>query len=854
MSTTIDCDSLPGKLAEICRGEARKANGRLFSLRERQEIIGRREGVSPSQIVLPDATEEIPERSQRHTTYSGIGDRLHQIIKRETGASIPCSACKREIDALNGQNAQQVLSSRDALAKRIVQRAKASAPRWWQRWGARLANRRARQRVAGWIDEACGTSDEPAEDDAEPHSPVGRIVTAVRTAKRDEPTLSDTLTSLHAAGFETPILFGEPDAPGDVDVRWQENKRSFRGFVDHARWLLENTDGTWFLLCEDDVEFSTGLADRLSRLSLAGQIVTLFKPHGVSLSGEGLVTARAVNGSLAVLIRRQELRSLIESRTSKSWKRSDCVDKFLTRAAREIGATLLSPVRSWVQHTGRTSVCQPRRWKQNSLTHRMRYASDFESPPEIRVVSDAPELTLITPTGERPDAFALCERWMARQTYRQPYQWIVVDDGSVPTPVTCGQQYIRRSPQRGHTLTANLRAALPQANGRKVLIIEDDEYYAPDYLERMSSWLNDDALVGAGYARYYWPRLARYREFPGHAHASLCRTGFRREMIGTVTECCQTSDPTIDLRLWSRVEGRRHFPDRPLVIGMKQMPGRKSGGGDPSSGRDDSGLATLRHWVGDDVESYRRFLPKSLDAVRAQREKIVVYTVVIGGYDRILTPLIVNPDVRYVAVTDGPAPSPWEIMRPPHLTGNRKRDSRRWKLLAHELFPTADWTIYVDGQLQLAVDPLMLLAECDAWGEGDLFLFRHHERDCLYDEARAVLNVRKDTRQRVEPHVRRYRSSGFPEHAGLYMGGMLVRSPAAADFNDVWWAEVERGSCRDQISLPVALANSGVNYTALPALWWIHYFLRHYHTRAGAVGRRRRSRLERINPLFAEPL
>ena len=81
---------------------------------------------------------------------------------------------------------------------------------------------------------------------------------------------------------------------------------------------------------------------------------------------------------------------------------------------------------------------------------------------------------------------------------------------------------MRRPPKRGdaHTLPANLRAALPLVRGEKLLIIEDDEWYAPDYLARMSAWLDADELVGVTPARYYWPRLARYRELTDHAHAS----------------------------------------------------------------------------------------------------------------------------------------------------------------------------------------------------------------------------------------------------------------------------------------------------------------------------------------------
>lgn len=462
---------------------------------------------------------------------------------------------------------------------------------------------------------------------------------------------------------------------------------------------------------------------------------------------------------------------------------------------------------------------------------------DRIKPQKITVTSPTQPLTLITPTGDRPEAFALCEKWMARQTI--PYQWIVVDDGSIPTHCTQGQTYIRREPKRGtsHSLPNNLMAAIPHVLGEKVLIIEDDEWYADSYVARMSKWLDDDELVGVVPARYYWPREAKYREFPEHQHASLCRTGLRSSLLSVLAECCASRDPSIDIRLWARCKGRRHTVD--LVVGMKQMPGRKSGGGSSDDAIIDSNLSTLRKWIGDDIDFYNSILPKTVEVDRSNRESIVVYTVVLGGYDTIRTPLVVNPNVRYVAITDGEAPSPWEVMRPPHVTGSHVIDSRRWKLNATELFPDADWTIYYDGQLQLACDPLQLLAECEAWGSifTDLFLFRHQDRNCLYAEAAEVLRIRRDrtTSRQIAPQVARYRSDAFPEQAGLYLGGILVRRGGIAceKFNSTWWNELTIGSHRDQISLPVAIKRSGVNFAALPAMWWSHFFLRHKHKLLG---------------------
>lgn len=85
---------------------------------------------------------------------SGIGTRLKAIIEEKVGA-MPCGECKKEVLLLNKQMATEVMATADSLADRIVERAQAKAPKWWQRWGATLAPGLAKGRVLEWIKEAC---------------------------------------------------------------------------------------------------------------------------------------------------------------------------------------------------------------------------------------------------------------------------------------------------------------------------------------------------------------------------------------------------------------------------------------------------------------------------------------------------------------------------------------------------------------------------------------------------------------------------------------------------------------------------------------------------------------------------
>lgn len=148
----FDCSQLPGHVRAICEGTHKKATGKTHTLAERREIIGRYLRIDASQIELP-----MPAAATR--VQSDIGTRLHAIIERDAGAKIECSDCRDEVTKLNLLTAEQVQEKRESIAIGIVERGKTKAPKFWQRWGAKLAPRKAKQQALSWIDEACSVVD-----------------------------------------------------------------------------------------------------------------------------------------------------------------------------------------------------------------------------------------------------------------------------------------------------------------------------------------------------------------------------------------------------------------------------------------------------------------------------------------------------------------------------------------------------------------------------------------------------------------------------------------------------------------------------------------------------------------------
>jgi len=226
-------------------------------------------------------------------------------------------------------------------------------------------------------------------------------------------------------------------------------------------------------------------------------------------------------------------------------------------------------------------------------------------------------ITAITPTGDRPLAFALCKHWMEMQTQR-PDQWIVVDDGKVPLKPSPMMDYIRRVPTSRdpkHTLSVNLKTALPHIKGSKVLIMEDDEYYAPNYIEAMAKELDTSEVVGIMQAKYYHLPSGGYVQIGNTAHASLAQTGFKNSFVPKLRQIIDHDKNIdyIDMQMWykSMAEHKAHlFSDKQksLYVGIKGMPGRKGigqGHNPKLYGKHiDSDRKVLREWMPNDYKVY----------------------------------------------------------------------------------------------------------------------------------------------------------------------------------------------------------------------------------------------------------
>jgi hypothetical protein len=191
--------------------------------------------------------------------------------------------------------------------------------------------------------------------------------------------------------------------------------------------------------------------------------------------------------------------------------------------------------------------------------------------------------------------------------------------------------------------------------------------------------------------------------------------------------------------------------------------------------------------------------------------RLLVYTCVFGGYDRVFPPAEVEPDTDYVLLTDDPtlAVEGWRtvVVEPCGVRGNR-----RYKMLGHRNLGEYAASVYVDGNIRVLGAMRDFVARFLDTGMA-LGLYRHPLRASVREEVAACLRANKvEDGARMTRELDEYLADGFPDDGVLVESGIVLKRhghPALEPAMDLWWQLFERHRTRDQISLPYVLWKLG---------------------------------------------
>lgn len=176
-----------------------------------------------------------------------------------------------------------------------------------------------------------------------------------------------------------------------------------------------------------------------------------------------------------------------------------------------------------------------------------------------------PFAVIIPDRSDRPDFLKFCFHQLSRMTIK-PDMVYLIDRPPID--------------MRTKDLIGRIKEGVESAKADgfdKVYIIENDDYYAPDYFEKMAF---DGDFVGLRNTIYYHIGNRTYENLT-HAHSSLCFTGFRISALNQF----RWPEPTaifLDIKLWNyafRNKKNIRFVQQFVGVGIKHGVGLSGGSG-----------------------------------------------------------------------------------------------------------------------------------------------------------------------------------------------------------------------------------------------------------------------------------
>lgn len=195
--------------------------------------------------------------------------------------------------------------------------------------------------------------------------------------------------------------------------------------------------------------------------------------------------------------------------------------------------------------------------------------------------------------------------------------------------------------------------------------------------------------------------------------------------------------------------------------------------------------------------------------------KFVVYTAVIGNYDEINQPQVVDDRFDYVLFSNDIKEQQvgvWQIKPVPYQNPIQTKVARWVKTHPEELLPEYEASLWIDSNIVIrearVYDRFVELFKDKVM----ISTMKHFQRKCAYEEMFEILCCGFEREKVVLQWGRLLRKEGYPKNNGLCETGVFFRThnERVAEFNRLWWGCIEKYSRRDQFSVNYVLWKLGL--------------------------------------------
>ncbi|TXG64911.1 hypothetical protein EZV62_011905 [Acer yangbiense] len=180
------------------------------------------------------------------------------------------------------------------------------------------------------------------------------------------------------------------------------------------------------------------------------------------------------------------------------------------------------------------------------------------------------------------------------------------------------------------------------------------------------------------------------------------------------------------------------------------------------------------------------------------------------------------------------------VKHPPY--DEPRRNGKVPKILTHRLFPQAQYSIWIDGKMELIVDPLLMLERYLWHGKHTFAIAQHKFHRSIYEEADANKRRKRYARPLIDLHIKIYRYEGMEPWnskkstpSDVPEGAIIIREHTALSnlFSCLWFNEVHLFTPRDQLSFGYVVYRLGDSFKffMFPNCEYNSLFVLHPHIR-----------------------
>lgn len=200
-------------------------------------------------------------------------------------------------------------------------------------------------------------------------------------------------------------------------------------------------------------------------------------------------------------------------------------------------------------------------------------------------------------------------------------------------------------------------------------------------------------------------------------------------------------------------------------------------------------------------------------------KRFAIYTAIIGGYDFIQQPLIIDECFDYILFSDrieAGYVGVWQVRHIDYQNEIQVKTARYVKTHPHTLLTGYDATLWIDASIQIKSTCVYQRVRDLYNQKTELACLVHPIRDCIYDELFTVLEYGYETEDIVLKWGHVLRKHHYPRHNGLCETGIMYRinNENMSLLNEKWWSCIEKYSRRDQLSFNYVLTELQIPFTS----------------------------------------